>query len=285
MPVLAAASTALAALASYVPYTTDSGVPLRWPTEDLLEVHAAGDPGGLITHTVVRDVLVTALAGWLDTPCPDTTRVDIRPEAQVVIADGVEDEEDGVVSLVWISDVDAWNQRFGANNLAITLVVHSQVSGLIVDADILVNEGRFDFVAPADGCDPLHFDFASMATHELGHVLGLDHTPVETATMAPKSDVGECDKRTLDPDDLAGVCATYSAPARPEPEPEPVPEPTPELAAEAEASGGREDDGCGAGGAGGDVAALALSALVLLSCARRASGGCRRSRRPSPARS
>jgi len=276
---------------SFVPYRTSSGVPLRWDAEAIIEVHVGASPDQAIDAERAQAIVADALALWLDTPCPDTARVDLRPDTTVLTDGGALDEDDGKVGVVWIPDRTTWNQRFGTTELARTILLHRSVSGEIVDADVVINFGTYLFAA-GDACAPDVYDLAATLTHELGHVLGLDHSDVPSATMARAADPGECDKRTLDPDDLAGICASYSALARPEPDPEPAPEPLPEAAVEPASPerDARDEDGCASGGTTAPWLAL-LAVLGPALCrigirsARRATDGCRPARRPSRARS
>lgn len=59
----------------------------------------------------------------------------------------------------------------------------------------------------ADGC--VRTDIQNTVTHESGHVLGLDHTPVPDATMYASAPEGELSKRTLANDDIQGLCDMY----------------------------------------------------------------------------
>jgi hypothetical protein len=64
-------------------------------------------------------------------------------------------------------------------------------------------------------------DLEAALTHELGHFLGLDHSDVPGATMQPEAmGFGATDLRTLEADDIAGICAIYGEGNLPEPEPE-----------------------------------------------------------------
>jgi MYXO-CTERM domain-containing protein len=122
--------------------------------------------------------------------------------------------------------------------LAITSVFAGRNSGVIQDADIEVNTENFvwgDLAAqPAAGKQ----DLQNALTHEMGHLIGLDHdcyTPgvdsyrqtdntgalapfclgasqaIQEATMFTKADFGDLTKRTLAPDDENGVCGIYPA--------------------------------------------------------------------------
>jgi len=55
--------------------------------------------------------------------------------------------------------------------------------------------------------------FGQVVLHEMGHALGLDHSSVSTAIMAPTVDFAQCSAgaRPLQPDDVAGVQFIYGA--------------------------------------------------------------------------
>jgi MYXO-CTERM domain-containing protein len=163
----------------------------------------------------------------------------------------------------------------------------SDRDGEIVDADVELN--GLDFAISSGGTSLGHAmcqaDLANTITHELGHVLGLEHTcvgpgdparvdgdgnPVPScsttidpliteATMYPYQDCGETKKASLEADDIAGACAI--APAASDPG-----------TCDRVGSPG----GCCQAGAGGGGAPLALIGLVAVGLGRR-----RRRRRPS----
>ncbi len=96
-------------------------------------------------------------------------------------------------------------------------------TGRIVKADVELNGDNFTFTDTTRGCPlTIEYDMRAVLTHEFGHLLGLDHTREfvgnETdPTMAPEVAACESAKRTLEPDDRAGVCALYPSfkPAQP----------------------------------------------------------------------
>ncbi|MHC4174808.1 MAG: matrixin family metalloprotease [Planctomycetota bacterium] len=63
---------------------------------------------------------------------------------------------------------------------------------------------------PADVAGNGQYDFYTVALHELGHSLGLDHSSVLGSVMWPNYGGA---LRTLTPDDIAGVQALYGIPA------------------------------------------------------------------------
>jgi MYXO-CTERM domain-containing protein len=138
--------------------------------------------------------------------------------------------------------------------LAITTLFHvnnpsNPDNGLVIDADIEVNavDSRIatgcetTCVTLGDGSSMIQ-DLQNTLTHELGHVIGLDHTcwqfdgepapldgagkpvpscngaltaEVRDATMFTYQDATEIKKRTPEADDIAGVCAVYPTAADP----------------------------------------------------------------------
>lgn len=96
--------------------------------------------------------------------------------------------------------------------LALTSVTYDKVDGKIVDADIELNDQYFDFTT-TDNPLLVRFDVRNTVTHEIGHVLGLDHTSVVDATMIATAPPRETSKRDLHQDDIDGVCEIYPSSA------------------------------------------------------------------------
>jgi MYXO-CTERM domain-containing protein len=126
---------------------------------------------------------------------------------------------------------DACLDKGGCNNIyncfesspatiAVTTTTFNNKTGEIYDADIELNGAGFVFSTndgpvcdlppprPAPGC--IATDIRNTLTHEVGHVLGLDHNTTDPdATMYPTASTGETAKRTLHQDDIDGECAIY----------------------------------------------------------------------------
>lgn len=79
-------------------------------------------------------------------------------------------------------------------------------SGSITDADVLFNGKDFRFTT--DGTAG-RFDVQDVAAHELGHLLGLDHSGVAGATMYPYVDPTVILHRSLGMDDIHGLRHMY----------------------------------------------------------------------------
>ncbi len=86
-----------------------------------------------------------------------------------------------------------------------TTVVHVDGQGNIYDADIYVNGA--DHIFSLDGHD-MAIDFRSIATHEIGHVLGLGESADPIATMYTSYPPG-VSWRSLESDDQTGACTLY----------------------------------------------------------------------------
>jgi hypothetical protein len=171
--------------------------------------------------------------------------------------------------------------------LAITSVFVDTSTGKIKDADIEVNAMNFswaDLVANPSLADTSQ-DLQNALTHEMGHMIGLDHTcyvagsvktppldnngqpipdcddaseTVRDTTMSAVALRGDTGKRTLAPDDIAGVCDIYPIAM------DPMDCPTADVAPPT-----TEACRCDAGGARGRSTGLAAGLLALAALVRR----------------
>ncbi len=241
---LMAASPAFA----WVPATVGTGCMDRWysPAVDAPAVTMAVDSAGIggIAATDVHTALLSALKTWNEVQCGLCTNpggIDCLPIAcgqsplGVALEDGgvsphaqwglpcAEAEADGTFNckgvkangnwVIQVADPKQWQwSQFAA---AQTVVTANLATGEIIDTDILFN------LAPrADGtaftfCDsdcpakPAAYPLCIPLTHELGHVLGLNHSLVAQATMAASAVPADTYKCQLNPDDILGVCTLY----------------------------------------------------------------------------
>ena len=173
------------------------------------------------------------------------------------------------------SAFDCWDEAL-ENVIAFTSVSYVAGTGEIFEADMEINamdsSGTSGFLMTCSDTGPAT-DIQNVVTHEAGHFLGLAHPCEDTTThpatidftlagcpgntnptMFPTSPPGETSKRSLEPDDIAGVCFLYP---RGEPTPACVgvlPQPP------------RDDRGssCGFASARPDVLALLAIAAMLL---------------------
>jgi len=96
----------------------------------------------------------------------------------------------------------------GTTAIAFTSLNFSASTGIISDADLVFN-GRDDTFSTATPTPANVFDIQSIATHELGHVQGLDHAGLTNAVMFPIGADGQQFQRLLASDDRIGVSSLY----------------------------------------------------------------------------
>jgi hypothetical protein len=92
----------------------------------------------------------------------------------------------------------------GSGIVAITPINYMLADGRITDADILFNGNQFAFSTDQT---PGTFDVQDILTHEVGHFIGLDHSPVVSGTMWPYVSQTQWLHRSLSQDDEAGAIA------------------------------------------------------------------------------
>ncbi|MFZ9889258.1 MAG: matrixin family metalloprotease [Myxococcota bacterium] len=200
---------------------TDQGASLAWSRRDVV-IRPSVSPAEEVSEADVAAALTHAAAQWSDAPCSDFAfRVEASTEERWVGFDwaaGTGSSENRNI-VVFRNDIagdpqDQWLHAGSA--LAITTVTFVRSTGRIVDADIEINDARFVFSnCDAADCSTVH-DLKNMLTHELGHVLGLDHPPASepdaaAATMYASAQAGDISKRDLAADDVAGLCTLYPA--------------------------------------------------------------------------
>jgi MYXO-CTERM domain-containing protein len=158
---------------------------------------------------------------------------------------------------------DKWPAAYASsgNTLALTTLTFNVQSGEIYDADIEIN-GE---IALTTSDVTVINDLQSILTHEIGHFLGIAHSPDPTATMFSIYEPGSLSMRDLAPDDINAVCSIY----KPERAGLPACDPTPRhgysdrCAVPAPAPDGCSTSGRMAGTAGGLGFLLVAGALAL----------------------
>lgn len=165
--------------------------------------------------------IVIAEAGSDDLPGPDDETslrhaIESWNKAPGSIARLVEDDSDlaqaqtnwqsTALHLIWF-DEDNSSGYFpgGSNTVAITPIWFFG-DGRISDADVIFNGDTFRFTTSGEVG---RFDVEDVGAHELGHLLGLDHSPYAGATMYPYVDSTVILHRSLSLDDIGGMRAAY----------------------------------------------------------------------------
>jgi hypothetical protein len=110
---------------------------------------------------------------------------------------------------IFMFEDEEWVATDATDAYALTTVWFIPSTGEIRDVDVEVNgtQAGVDWAAPRDGVD-----LPSIMTHEVGHFLGLGHSPDDpAAVMRGGFSLGVDDFRTLSADDVAGICSLYPA--------------------------------------------------------------------------
>lgn len=219
--------------AGYVRTLTSRGNPLSWHESCVFLVPQMEPPSGL-TSAEVLSAIAAAAKSWTDV-AGSYLRFVIEPAAPGLTAVYRESQaNENVVVFVesgWPHDADA----VALTTLTYLASSNSAVDGRFVDTDVEMNMEHFSFTTSGEVGK---HDLENVLTHEIGHAVGLDHTcddgfvvptptdhlgntipwckPIEqlplsirAATMFNYADVEETDKRSLEPDDEAGISAIY----------------------------------------------------------------------------
>lgn len=213
--------------------TLDNNNPIYW-SRSCVFVTPSTQRGGGLTENEIMTAVYGASDAWNAVGCSYIHLVIGAPEP------GLEagfDQNSAPENVIVFQDV-TWSYDPSAAALTTITYLSSDNAandGQIVDTDVEINGVNFNF---ATNGSPTEHDLQNVLTHELGHVLGLDHTcddgmitptpsdhtgtpipscfprgqlppEVTQSTMYNFADPGELDKRTLEPDDSSGLCAIY----------------------------------------------------------------------------
>lgn len=182
---------------------TASGVPIAWPRMPI-PFHVGKGGSASVTDGSDLQALQDAIGVWSNVAC---ARISFRYEGEVT-SPRVEATPHGPNQnhLFWIRSPERW--PYPNDVLAATKLTWNPTTGLILDADIAFNDHAFRWSTTTPP-QPDHHDVMNTAVHELGHLLGLEHSPLPDATMFADAPPEETKKRDLGQDDREGICAIY----------------------------------------------------------------------------
>lgn len=198
---LALALTA-ASVVGHVRLRTSGGNPLFWQNDDDVSIVVSSAGSDDIQDESETAAIRLAIAEW-NAVNGSTARL-IENTSAIERARTDWDETD--IHLV-LFDEDDSSGFFpgGTRTVALTPLWFSS-SGKITDADVLFNGVDWSFTTTGE---PGSFDVQDVAAHELGHVLGLDHSAWGGATMYPFVDQSITAHRSVSLDEVAGLREAY----------------------------------------------------------------------------
>jgi hypothetical protein len=280
---------------AFVRYKTSGGLPFYWPQTCIplsaYPLSMADATGNMdMTTDEIMHAATEAASAWGSATMDASASACTYLKINVTQQDGAAPKAalDYTNALLfrttsWCAPTDPPGTcSYAPEALAITSVFVNKASGQIIDGDIEVNSKNFVWTdLDLDPKGTGKQDLQNALTHEMGHLIGLDHTcfapgtpgdpplddmgnpipscdaapmAVQETTMFASAIPGDTQKRTLAPDDIRAVCTIY--PAASDPMICPVkddPPPSPACAL-----------GPGAGGGGAGAALVALGALLVV---------------------
>jgi hypothetical protein len=235
--------------AAYVRYKTDSGNGFSWGQ---ISVPITAYPDDFVQPTMTADQVdsaaLDAANAWSsgENPCTYLNLVlSVSTDPTPIPA---YDHRNTLVfrSTSWcqLAADGTCESDYDTMALAVTGDTANKKTGQIYDSDIEINTLDYNWAdVTADASLSNDMDLQNAITHEMGHLIGLDHTcfnplsglpqptdnngqpvpdcdqaslAVQATTMYPSAMMGDTQKRTLAPDDQAGLCGIYPVDDPPE---------------------------------------------------------------------
>ncbi|HEY8946077.1 MAG TPA: matrixin family metalloprotease [Polyangiaceae bacterium] len=185
-----------------------TGKALFWRNQCIsFAVQRGGSPKLGISAASLRTELERAFASWSLASCPGGGELSISLGyiGEVECHQVEYNAQRANANIVMFED-ESWPYEGGIDTLATTRLRFNPDTGEIYDADIQINSAEYDISVG----DPISgVDLESILAHEAGHFLALDHSTAEGATMQPGHDARDALLRSLEADDVRGVCAIY----------------------------------------------------------------------------
>jgi hypothetical protein len=185
---------------------TDCGLELFWKNP-CVGFSMQQDASSQVSLALSTDIFEQAFQLWTNADCGGGT----HPRISVVNLGPVEcnaheyNKKAGNANVILFQD-KVWPHVGSGSTLALTTVTYNVDTGEIYDADMELNSANVTFTMDDKA---VKYDLASIAAHETGHFLGLSHSATNTATMFSDYVPGSAQLRTLEPDDIAAICAAY----------------------------------------------------------------------------
>jgi len=189
--------------AAHIRLQVNSGTPLYWGTPSNIGIVINSTGSDDITDGSHETAIRLAIRDWNGGTGTTAQLVEDTAPAQQARTDYASTN----IHLVMFDESNASGYFSNPGTVAVT-PVWFYGSGLIADADVLFNGLNHQFTTEVPGT-PGRFDVGDVATHEIGHLLGLDHSGFAGATMYPYVDPIIILHRSPSLDDLHGLREAY----------------------------------------------------------------------------
>ncbi|HEX3849488.1 MAG TPA: matrixin family metalloprotease [Polyangiaceae bacterium] len=186
-----------------------TGQPLFWASSCVqVYVQANGAPKQGISFETAKDSVTRAFSAWLSADCGGSAPLIGVQVLGPISCDTAEYNPTQKNANIVLFREDDWPYVGAEDALGFTELHFNPDTGELSDADLEINAFTYKFSVGDPVTDN---DLDSMLTHEAGHMLGLAHTLVASATMFGSYTPGTDTQRTLADDDVQAVCAAYPA--------------------------------------------------------------------------
>ena len=181
---------------------SENGTPLRWESPDNISIVIQQDGSDDLSNGSHETAIRNAIEAWNST---------LGTRARLVVDESAEskareDWQSNDIHLVIFDENGSSGYFSGASGVVAITPITFFTDGRIIDADVVFNGNNFRFTTSGESA---RFDIQDVATHELGHLIGLDHSGVCGATMYPYVDPTVILHRSLAIDDQNGLRHLY----------------------------------------------------------------------------
>ncbi|MBO0720611.1 MAG: matrixin family metalloprotease, partial [Blastocatellia bacterium] len=111
--------------------------------------------------------------------------------------------------IYWVEDSEMVNGMDISGALAVTFSDSNAQTGEFTGIAMVFNGVSFTWATDGRAGS---LDVQAVATHEIGHSIGLDHSPIAASTMFPTTGEGRLEERTLSRDDQIAASIIYPTP-------------------------------------------------------------------------